>query len=55
MGGSLIARDEIGNEVLVTDWVKTYLAGSKSLVQGLKVGPVFQFAPRFGSPRLTQD
>lgn len=36
-GGGIVAKDALGNDVNVSKYTKTHLAGDKSLVQGLKV------------------
>jgi cytochrome b6-f complex iron-sulfur subunit len=35
-GGGVAAKDALGNDVVISEWVKTHLAGDRSLVQGLK-------------------
>jgi len=36
-GGGTIAKDALGNEVKIADWLKANPAGARKLVQGLKV------------------
>lgn len=40
-GGGVVAKDALGNDVLVSKWTKTHLANDKSLVQGLKGDPTY--------------
>lgn len=35
-GGSLVAKDALGNDVTLDGWLSTHLPGDRSLVQGLK-------------------
>jgi len=35
-GGGIAAKDALGNDVVIADWVKSHLPGDRSLVQGLK-------------------
>jgi len=35
-GGGIAAKDALGNDVVIADWLKTHLPGDRSLVQGLK-------------------
>lgn len=38
---AVVAKDEKGNDVAVTEWVEAHPAGSRALVQGLKGDPTF--------------
>jgi cytochrome b6-f complex iron-sulfur subunit len=40
-GGGVVAKDALGNDVTISSWTKTHLAGDKSLVQGLKGDPTY--------------
>lgn len=44
-GGGTIAKDALGNDVKVADWIKANPAGSRKLVQGLKVSLVWRGSP----------
>ena len=36
-GGGIAAKDALGNDVVITEWLKTNGPGARKLVQGLKV------------------
>lgn len=40
-GGGIAAKDALGNEVKLVDWLKTHPNGDHSLVQGLKGDPTY--------------
>ncbi|KAG2501434.1 hypothetical protein HYH03_001217 [Edaphochlamys debaryana] len=40
-GGGQAAKDALGNDVKVADWLKTHLPGDHSLAQGLKGDPTY--------------
>eukprot|EP00244_Chara_vulgaris_P006275 TRINITY_DN238_c0_g1_i6.p1 TRINITY_DN238_c0_g1~~TRINITY_DN238_c0_g1_i6.p1 ORF type:complete len:239 (+),score=43.72 TRINITY_DN238_c0_g1_i6:271-987(+) len=40
-GGGVNAKDELGNDLIASKWVKTHLAGDRSLAQGLKGDPTY--------------
>lgn len=35
-GGGVIAKDALGNDIIVSDYLQTHTAGDRSLAQGLK-------------------
>ena len=39
-GGGTVAKDALGNDVKIADWIAKNPAGSRKLVQGLKVCPL---------------
>ncbi|KAJ1700752.1 hypothetical protein LUZ63_000531 [Rhynchospora breviuscula] len=40
-GGGLVAKDKIGNDVILTDWLKTHGPNDRTLVQGLRGDPTY--------------
>lgn len=42
-GGSsgIVAKDKLGNDVIVEDWLKTHGPNDRTLVQGLRVDSMF--------------
>jgi cytochrome b6-f complex iron-sulfur subunit len=40
-GGGLTAKDAAGNDIVVSEYLKTHLAGDRSLAQGLKGDPTY--------------
>lgn len=40
-GGGLVAKDELGNDILVSAYLEKHLAGDRSLAQGLKGDPTY--------------
>ncbi|KAJ3674344.1 hypothetical protein LUZ60_004960 [Juncus effusus] len=40
-GGGIPAKDKLGNDVFVADWVKTHGPNDRTLVQGLKGDPTY--------------
>ena len=39
--GGIVAKDKLGNDVIVEDWLKTHGPNDRTLVQGLKVDSIF--------------
>lgn len=37
----IVAKDKLGNDVVVEDWLKTHGPNDRTLVQGLKVDSTF--------------
>ncbi|MFM2432363.1 MAG: hypothetical protein RLZZ511_3577 [Cyanobacteriota bacterium] len=40
-GGGVTAKDALGNDIVVSEYVKTHLPGDRSLAQGLKGDPTY--------------
>jgi cytochrome b6-f complex iron-sulfur subunit len=40
-GGGVIAKDALGNDIVVSEYLKTHAAGDRSLAQGLKGDPTY--------------
>ncbi|MCG9892486.1 MAG: cytochrome b6-f complex iron-sulfur subunit [Thermosynechococcaceae cyanobacterium MS004] len=40
-GGGLIAKDALGNDIVVSDYLTTHAAGDRSLAQGFKGDPTY--------------
>jgi cytochrome b6-f complex iron-sulfur subunit len=40
-GGGVTAKDALGNDILVSEYLKTHLSGDRSLAQGLKGDPTY--------------
>jgi cytochrome b6-f complex iron-sulfur subunit len=40
-GGGVTAKDALGNDVVVSEYLKTHLVGDRSLAQGLKGDPTY--------------
>lgn len=40
-GGGVIAKDEVGNDVIVSQFIAAHKAGDRALVQGLKGDPTY--------------
>lgn len=40
-GGGVTAKDALGNDILVSDYVETHKSGDRSLAQGLKGDPTY--------------
>jgi cytochrome b6-f complex iron-sulfur subunit len=40
-GGGLVAKDALGNDIVVTEYLKTHTAGDRSLAQGFKGDPTY--------------
>ncbi|GBG91442.1 hypothetical protein CBR_g52397 [Chara braunii] len=40
-GGGVTAKDELGNDVIASKWVKAHSSGDRSLAQGLKGDPTY--------------
>ena len=40
-GGGLTAKDALGNDIVFSEYVKTHVAGDRSLAQGLKGDPTY--------------
>jgi cytochrome b6-f complex iron-sulfur subunit len=40
-GGGVTAKDALGNDIIVSEYVKTHLPGDRSLAQGLKGDPTY--------------
>ena len=55
--GGEVAKDALGNDVKATTWLKTHLAGDRSLVQGLKVrrpAPINSRVPAAAGPECRE-
>jgi cytochrome b6-f complex iron-sulfur subunit len=40
-GGGLVAKDALGNDIVVSEYLKTHAAGDRSLAQGFKGDPTY--------------
>jgi cytochrome b6-f complex iron-sulfur subunit len=40
-GGGVTARDAMGNDIVVSEYLKTHLAGDRTLAQGIKGDPTY--------------
>ena len=48
-GGGVTAKDALGNDIVVTEYLTTHLAGSHELAQGLKGDPTYLVVQEDGS------
>jgi hypothetical protein len=48
-GGGQAAKDALGNDIKADTWLKSHLAGDRSLSQGLKVHELVQLGISNGS------
>ncbi|KAI3786679.1 hypothetical protein L1987_40557 [Smallanthus sonchifolius] len=40
-GGGIVAKDEVGNSIIASEWLKTHVPGEKTLILGLKGDPAY--------------
>jgi cytochrome b6-f complex iron-sulfur subunit len=40
-GGGVLAKDALGNDIVVSEYLKTHLAGDRTLAQGIKGDPTY--------------
>jgi cytochrome b6-f complex iron-sulfur subunit len=48
-GGGLVAKDALGNDIVVSEYLTTHTAGDRSLAQGLKGDPTYVVVKDDGS------